>query len=176
MKKSHECVEMGQRSIRQKSRWLLFAFAVFLTEFNAAAQLVEELRTVAEQSDYRATARYDDVMAFCRALDERSELVTLAEFGTSHEGRALPLLILSKTSLSGEKPWERAKLPAILCVGNIHAGEVCGKEGLLMLARDLVAKESPTLLDHFVLLIAPIYNADGNEQVSKDNGDRPRAG
>ena len=38
-----------------------------------------------------------------------------------------------------------------------------------MLARDLVVKETPLLLDHFVLLIAPIYNADGNEQVSKDN-------
>ena len=38
-----------------------------------------------------------------------------------------------------------------------------------MLARDLVAKDTPPLLEHFVLLIAPIYNADGNEQVSKDN-------
>ena len=78
-------------------------------------------------------------------------------------------LILSKKPLAGEKPWEESKLPAILCVGNIHAGEVCGKEALLMLARDLVAKDTPPLLEHFVLLIAPIYNADGNEQVSKDN-------
>jgi dipeptidyl aminopeptidase/acylaminoacyl peptidase len=135
-----------------------------------AAQPVAELRTVAEQSDYKATARYDDVMKFCKALDEGSELVTLTEFGKTHEGRALPLLIVSKKALGGEKPWEQAKLPAILCVGNIHAGEVCGKEALLMLARDMVAKnEPPSLLDHFILLIAPIYNADGNEQVSKDN-------
>ena len=99
--------------------------------FSAAAQPITELRTVAEQSDYRATARYADVMAFCKALDEGSELVTLTEFGTTHEGRALPLLVLSKKPLAGEKPWEQAKLPAILCVGNIHAGEVCGKEALL---------------------------------------------
>ncbi len=136
---------------------------------HVVAQPIAELRTVAEQSDYRATARYDDVMTFCKALDEGSELVTLVEFGKTHEGRALPLLILSKKPLSGEKPWERSKLPAILCVGNIHAGEVCGKEALLMLARDLVIKEKPPLLERFVLLIAPIYNADGNEQVSKDN-------
>jgi dipeptidyl aminopeptidase/acylaminoacyl peptidase len=108
-------------------------------------------------------------MAFCKALDEGSELVTLTEFGTTHEGRALPLLILSKKPLAGEKPWEQAKLPSILCVGNIHAGEVCGKEALLMLARDLLTQDKQPLLDHFVLLIAPIYNADGNEQVSKDN-------
>ncbi len=139
------------------------------TIYSIAAQPIADLRTVAEESEYRATARYDDVMKFCKALDEGSDLVTLTEFGTSHEGRALPLLVLSKKRLSGEKPWKQAKLPAILCVGNIHAGEVCGKEALLMLARDLVLKEKPLLLDHFVLLIAPIYNADGNEQVSKDN-------
>ena len=94
----------------------------------AAAQSIAQLQTVAEQSEYRATARYADVMEFCRTLDENSELVTLAKFGTTHEGRALPLLILSKRPLTGDKPWEQAELPAILCVGNIHAGEVCGKE------------------------------------------------
>lgn len=135
----------------------------------AAAQPIAELQTVAEKSDYRATARYADVMEFCRALDAGSDLVTLTEFGTTHEGRALPLLVISKTPLAGGRPWERSKWPAILCVGNIHAGEVCGKEALLMLARDLVAAESQPLLEHFVLLIAPIYNADGNENVSKDN-------
>jgi dipeptidyl aminopeptidase/acylaminoacyl peptidase len=158
------------RNTRDSRRTALIALvAVVAAGRYAAAQSVTELRTVAEQSDYRATARYADVMSFCKALDERSELVTLVEFGTSHEGRGLPLLILSKKPLSGEKPWEDAKLPSILCVGNIHAGEVCGKEALLMLARDLVAQKAPPLLDHYILLIAPIYNADGNEQVSKDN-------
>jgi dipeptidyl aminopeptidase/acylaminoacyl peptidase len=150
------------------------AFVAVLSCFalsHVAVAQIGDLKTVAEKSEYRATARYDDVMAFCKALDEASELVTLTEFGKTQEGRGLPLLILSKQPLTGERPWEQAKLPAILCVGNIHAGEVCGKEALLMLARDMVSpkEKSPALLEHFVLLIAPIYNADGNEKVSKDN-------
>ena len=38
-----------------------------------------------------------------------------------------------------------------------------------MMVRDLVAKPDPALLKHLVLAVAPIYNADGNERVSKDN-------
>jgi hypothetical protein len=53
-------------------------------------------------------------------------------------------------------------------MGNIHAGEVCGKEALLMLARDLVAKKSPVYKD-LILVFAPIYNADGNERFSTSN-------
>jgi dipeptidyl aminopeptidase/acylaminoacyl peptidase len=166
--------------------WAAIAYSLLVVGVPAAAQSIAELRTVAERSEFRATARYADVMEFCRALDDASELVALAEFGATHEGRALPLLILSKAPLAGNEPWKQAKQPAILCVGNIHAGEVCGKEGLLMLARDLVADEPPAILDHFIVLIAPIYNADGNERVSKDNrpgqvgpeegmGERPNA-
>src|SRR5439155_20471426 len=47
------------------------------------------------------------------------------------------------------------------------AGEVDGKEALLMLARDLVlAKEQPLLKD-LILLFVPIFNADGNEKIDK---------
>jgi len=54
-------------------------------------------------------------------------------------------------------------------MGNIHAGEVDGKEALLMLARDLAtAKERPLLKD-LILVFAPIFNADGNEKIDKNN-------
>ena len=56
----------------------------------------------------------------------------------------------------------------MLAIGNIHAGEVDGKEALPMLARELLAEDSP-LLREMVLVLAPIYNADGNERVSPDN-------
>jgi dipeptidyl-peptidase-4 len=136
----------------------------------ASGQSLADLQTVAERSDYRATARYADVMEFCQAVDAASDRATLLEFGQSHEGRGLPLLVLSGEPLAEERPWAaQRRKPAILCVGNIHAGEVCGKEALLMLARDLLREESPELLEHYVLLLAPIYNADGNEQVSPDN-------
>ena len=48
--------------------------------------------------------------------------------------------------------------------GNIHAGEVEGKEALLALLRDLAFAGKPNALDSIVLIAVPIYNADGNER------------
>ena len=47
--------------------------------------------------------------------------------------------------------------------GNIHAGEVEGKEALLILLRDL-AGERRDLLQKLVVLVVPDYNADGNDE------------
>jgi hypothetical protein len=126
------------------------------------------LRTIAESSDYKATSRHADVVAFCKRLAQESSLVRLADLGTSHEGRTLPLVILADPPLSTPEEAAKSKKLVVLAMANIHAGEVDGKEALLMLARDLaLAKERP-LLDKLVLVFAPIFNADGNEKLGKN--------
>jgi dipeptidyl-peptidase-4 len=126
-------------------------------------------QTVAEKSDYKATSRYADVVDFCERLKKLSPLVRLGELGKSGEGRSLPLVILADPPLSTPEEAAKSGKLVVLAMANIHAGEVDGKEALLMLARDLAtAKEKPLLKD-FVLVFAPIFNADGNERISKDN-------
>jgi hypothetical protein len=56
--------------------------------------------------------------------------------------------------------------------GNIHAGEVEGKEALLMLIRDLSFAKGSGILDSVVLLAQPIYNADGNERFASQEKNR----
>jgi hypothetical protein len=127
------------------------------------------LLTVSEKSDYQATSRHADVVDFCTQLAKQAPRVRLAELGTSSEGRKLPLLILADPPVASPKEALATNKLVVLVIGNIHAGEVDGKEALMMLARDLAtAKESPLLKD-LVVVIAPIFNADGNERISKDN-------
>src|SRR5262245_14015902 len=52
----------------------------------------------------------------------------------------------------------------VLALANIHAGEVDGKEALLMLARDLALGADKSLLENLVIVFAPVFNADGNEK------------
>lgn len=131
------------------------------------------LLTVAESSEFRATARYDEVVGLLRRMADFSPLVRLTHMGKSGEGREIPLMILADPPVS--TPEEAARFVkegsklVVLAIGNIHAGEVDGKEALPMLARDLLLERDPPLLRHLILLIAPIYNCDGNERVSKDN-------
>lgn len=132
----------------------------------------EALLTVAEKSGFRATARHEDVQALCRALDDASGLIALDEIGKSEEGRGIPALILADPpikSLAEVKEDAGERLTAI-AFGDIHAGEVCGKEALPILARDLIGEgEHPSLLKDLVLILIPILNPDGNERISKEN-------
>ncbi len=129
----------------------------------------DALQTVAERSDYRATARYDDVMAWCRAFAKATPNAHLTELGRTAEGRSIPLLIVADPPVRTAAEAARSGKLVCLVIGNIHAGEVCGKEALPMLLRDTFAGPHPPLLKDLILAVAPIYNADGNERVSKTN-------
>ncbi|MCR4375094.1 MAG: M14 family metallopeptidase, partial [Acidobacteria bacterium] len=50
--------------------------------------------------------------------------------------------------------------------GNIHAGEVEGKEATLVLLREFAQGKHADWLQSMVFLITPIFNADGNERFS----------
>jgi len=150
-------------------RWIFLL--LFLASVHTATA-AEPLVTIAEQSDFKATSRYDDVMGFCRTLSERSPVVTLADLGTSHEGRRLPLLILAEPAIKTPDEAKRSGKLVVFAMGNIHAGEVCGKEALLMLAREIATAPERPLLEDLVIVFAPILNADGNERISTKN--RPK--
>ena len=127
------------------------------------------LQTVAEKSEYRATARYDDVAAWCQAFAKANPLAHLTELGRSSEGRSIPLLIVADPPVKSAAEATRSGKLICLIIGNIHAGEVCGKEALPMLLREQFTGAHPPLLKDVILAVAPIYNTDGNERVSKTN-------
>ncbi len=143
----------------------LFAFAGAARPDNEQALL----RTVAEKTDYKATSRHADVMDFCERLAKLSPLVRLGELGKSGEGRKLPLVILADPPVSTPEQAASGGKLVVFAMGNIHAGEVDGKEALLMLARDLATAKTNPLLKDLVIVFAPIFNADGNEKISKQN-------
>ncbi|MDP1570913.1 MAG: M14 family metallopeptidase [Vicinamibacterales bacterium] len=126
-------------------------------------------RTHAEITNFEETTSYADVLRFVNDVVEASPLARSERFGASEEDRVLPLLMLSDPGIV--TPAEARKLgrPIVLVMANIHAGEVEGKEAALMLARRLTTGDLQPLLTQAVVLIAPIYNADGNERVSLDN-------
>ena len=69
---------------------------------------------------------------------------------------------------SAEEARKSGKLIA-LAIGDIHGGEVCGKEALPILAREILASPDRPLLKDVIFAIAPILNADGNERISRSN-------
>ncbi|MEK6407513.1 MAG: M14 family metallopeptidase [Acidobacteriota bacterium] len=127
------------------------------------------LKSRAELTNYEETSRYDDVLRFFGELQTRSPLVRIETFGHSVEGRALPLVILSDPPISQPREARASGKPIVFVFANIHAGEVEGKEAMQHLARRIVLGEMRSLLDKLIILIAPIYNADGNEKINVMN-------
>lgn len=128
------------------------------------------LLTTAERSGYRETSTHAQVMGFIdglRALG--SPLLQIGEFGTSPQGRALPLLILSSEGVSTPAAARALGRPVVLLQNGIHAGEVEGKEAALMLVRDLLQGAEPGLLDQITVLVVPLFNPDGNDAMDLSN-------
>lgn len=127
------------------------------------------LKTTAEATDYAATSTYADVMSFIRGLQKLSPLLRVETLATTAEGRAVPLVVIGKPLPQDPLALRTEKRIAVYIEANIHAGEVEGKEASLMLARDILLDPKLPYLDKIVLLIAPIFNADGNDKMSPDN-------
>jgi dipeptidyl aminopeptidase/acylaminoacyl peptidase len=127
----------------------------------------DDLRTVAEQSDFKATARSDEVVALCKRLAAAAPVIRYDEIGLSTEGRRIPLLIVADPPVATPEAAAKSGKLVVLLVGNIHAGEVCGKEALPILAREVA--QAPALLKDIVLVIVPNINPDGNERVNTQN-------
>lgn len=139
-----------------------------------------------EVTEGEETSSHAEVMAFLdRAAACDSRMVRVV-FGHTPEGRPLPLLVVSP-QVDRDHPDEATLPPSgadelaralvaedrlrVFIQANIHAGEVAGKEAVLRLVRRLVLGEV-ALPDDMDLLLAPIYNADGNEALAL--GNRPR--
>lgn len=123
--------------------------------------------TRAERTGYRETSRHADVMEFVRALASPHLKVEIV--GTSPEGREMPLLILNSKGVFSPEEAVRQRMPAVLIINNIHAGEVEGKEASLMLAREIVRGGRPDWIRGMTLLILPLFNVDGNERINPRN-------
>jgi hypothetical protein len=126
-------------------------------------------QTVAERTDYQATARHDEVVGYCKDLARQSPLVRVAELGATHEGRKIPLVLVAEPPITSAAEAARSGKLVVLAMGNIHAGEVDGKEALLMLMRDLALARDRALLQHLVLLFVPNFNADGGDRMAATN-------
>jgi len=129
----------------------------------------EDWLTVAEKSSFGITASHAQTMEFLSRLANTSDLIQLSRFGRSGLGRSLPLIIASADGFFTPEAAHAAGVPIILIQSCIHPGEVAGKTASLMLLRDIILGREPELLKAGVILFAPIYNADGHEDVSTTN-------
>lgn len=142
---------------------VLAALLVSVLPAHAAA---DDLRTVAEQSGFKRTGRYAEVVELCaRFAKTWPDAVRCDEFGRTPEGRPMLALVVTKSGARTPEAAHEQGLPVSLFQGGIHAGEIDGKDAGFLLLRELLqGKAGAGLLEKQVMVFVPVFNIDGHER------------
>jgi hypothetical protein len=135
--------------------------ALVLLAAPLAAPLAQQTR--AERSKFTETSTHADVVAFVDSLQARGAKIRVGRIGKTAQGKDLPYVIASRPLVATPLEAKRLGRPIVYIQGNIHGGEIEGKEALQAVLRDLVMDPKPNALDSLVLIAVPNYNADGND-------------
>jgi len=128
--------------------------------------------TCAERTNFTETSRYADVVQFVDSLRMLGAKIHVGSIGKTTEGRDIPYIVASRPLVTSAGEAKRLHRPIVYVQGNIHAGEVEGKEAVLAILRDLLFDDHINVLDSIVLVAVPIYNADGNERFAPQERNR----
>jgi dipeptidyl-peptidase-4 len=150
---------------------LLFGMACQATASAQDGGFSQGMITAAELSNFERTSTFAEVLSVVDALQASSDLVHRETLVTSLEGKNVPLLVLADPPVrTPEEARDSGKL-VVYIQGNIHGGEVEGKEASLIAMREILHGDKQHLLENQVILFLPVYNSDGNDQMSDDSRD-----
>ena len=151
----------------RKSLLSILLISYFFTQAQTKSLWSDDLILTPEKSNFEKTSTHGDVMNFINAIKGKSPYIQISTLGKSPMGKEIPFVILSNPSVSTPEQAKASGKPVVYIQGNIHAGEVEGKEAVMMMIRDILLGNKLSLLDNQIILFVPIYNSDGNDKMAK---------
>jgi hypothetical protein len=125
------------------------------------------LLTTGEKTGWNETAPYAEAVEISHRLEKASRFVKVIDVGTTPEGRTMIAVVVSKDRAFTPEAAAKTNKAVIMIQSGIHAGEIEGKDTVLMLIRDMtVSKKFTSWLDHAIFVIIPVFNVDGHEYFS----------
>ena len=147
--------------------YLIFIFTLLQSTLYSQSIWTDNLIITPERSLFQKTSTYKDVVDFLEAIKKQSDKVYIFSMGKSLEGKDIPVAVLSNPIIKTPAEAKASGKAIIYIQGNIHAGEVEGKEAVMMLMRDILLGDKKTLLDNLIIVFVPIYNTDANDKMAK---------
>jgi hypothetical protein len=142
---------------------------LILIAFTSISQNLDWI-THYEKSNFLETPRYKETIEYSKQLAKSSNIIKYESFGSSVQGRDLPLLIVDKNQNFTPESVKKSGNTILFIEACIHAGESEGKDAGLMLIRDIIIKgKYSDLLENTTILFIPIFNVDGHERFSAYN-------
>ena len=156
---------------------LLFAFVScnVTKELAKAMEPIDPFATPFERDSENSTS-YSETIDYYKKLASSSSLIQVNEYGKTDSGKPLHEVIISNNAdFSPLNAIQENK--AVLLINNgIHAGEPCGIDASMLLAKHLITSKSD-LLKETIVVIIPVYNIGGSlnrGSYSRANQNGPR--
>ncbi len=122
----------------------------------------QEPLTPFEKSDYKSCGTYEEVVNYCKELNNLHPKVNYSAFGKSGRFYDLPLLVIDKDGFTSPQLIRNAGRIVLMIQASIHPGEPDGTSAGLMFVRDIMQKpEMKAWLDNVSILFIPVFNVDG---------------
>jgi hypothetical protein len=115
-------------------------------------------------NNYKKLTSYPELSAYTELLGKQSGLLKVEVIGHSVKGRNLYAMKFS----SSEVGRDTSKIK-VLIFAQQHGNEQSGKEGALLLARELLKPENGYLFEKIDLVLIPQVNPDGSEVNKRRN-------
>lgn len=136
--------------------------------FHLFAQVPENLVSIPEKTAYQKTSSTEEVNNFVKTVAAQSDLVHLENMFTSKAGKISPVVVMANPKINSPEAAEASGKLVVYMQGNIHGGEVEGKEALQILMREILFGNKGHLLDNQIIIFAPNYNVDGNDKFGEN--------
>ena len=130
-----------------------------------------DLLTIPERTTWTRTVSTLQLHEWIAALKLKTEFLHVETMFLSPLRKAAPVMVLANPRVTTPAEARASGKPVVFLLGNIHPPESEAAEAMLMLARDLAVGSRKALLDHVIVMIAPIFNVDGTDTfVTQDGG------
>ena len=137
----------------------------FLFMFSTVAINSQEIKTPLERNNYDSLTSYEQMISFLQEVAKTDKKVKMEFIAESAEGRKIPALKISNTRFGKDKSKIR-----ILIFAQQHGNEQSGKEGALLLLKDIISGKPDDVLNSADILLVPQMNPDGSERNERRNG------
>ena len=138
-------------------------FFVFI--LTAANMFSQNAITPLQKSDYKKITSHVDLSQYIKEVDEKSDLIKSEVLTKSVEGRELFAVYFSKDGFGKDE----SKIK-VLIFAQQHGNEQSGKEGALLLIKELLKPENQYLFDKIDFVLVPQMNPDASEKNQRRNG------
>lgn len=129
-----------------------------------------DLQTIPEKTGFTRTMSTLQLEEYIAALKLKSEQLHVFTMFISPLRKAAPAIVIASPRVTTSREARASGKAVVFLMGNIHPPEPEAAEALLMVARDLAIGSRKSLLDHLIVIIAPIFNVDGTDTFVTQTG------